>query len=837
MAVTFLTNEDKTELENKINSINSSSGEYYVTPQMFGAKGDGVTDDAVAIAQALASSKTVVFDGMKTYAVGSTITIPADANVDFRGATIVPMGNHDVIRVMPGSNIENLIVKCTDVPDWDSSVMVFYGGDFFRATNPTRISNAKLYNDVTYNDGFENTGNGLYVYVDEAGQFIEGLAIVDLLTHGFGKGVYIKGMDVSAENGNGKVAFIGANNFCRYWSFKDTYGIYIIGGHSLNRLTNNFFSDMNIQSDSYGGTKYGIYCAGSGVFANRFSGCLYDFFFMNKNDPIKAIYFGMETNNNHVDTDAGTVYDLGYVTDLGINNRVENTAWRGKIQIPNGYSGVGMIGNQDDILAFADKRMICTLESLDGEPRYGTLSDVFDPTPFRVLSYAETFSGTSDRKARITINFKKSVKEITNFILQFVRRCIPSTVKVTFYGDKEVRTVYDTNDNYNQVVVINPPMCDYSYDYESPVTNVAKIVVEIGGFSFIDSKGDGTIKEWALERIMATGSDATGNTWLRTDGGKIFGNVEYAENFGPVITGANGKKYMLTVSTDGALLPVEMPETEEEVPDVATLVPTMAAGPAWYDVDSSGMAQNELTSVTFNAAYEADGNEDASWFCDEDGVGNIVAFRTGTDVVIVPTTGSDKVRVNTNSKYMFANDGTNANFASLASIAGTDMWVADKNTEMNYICAKTPISAPISIPSGVTYMPYAFQNCSALTAPPELPEGMLSLLSAFIGCSQMQYLPDVPSTVTNMNYTFNGCTAATKAPSIIPTGVTTMESTFRGCNNISGTIEINAVKINNYAGCFHFAGSKTSGIVLTGSSPYLAELAATDANGKVTVAS
>lgn len=833
MSVTFLTNEDKALIDQQITELSEEMAKQ-ATPESFGAKGDGVTDDATAIAQALQSGQNVVFDGTKTYAVGSTITIPADAHVDFRGATVVPMGNHDVIRVMPGSFIENLIVRCTDVPDWDSSVMVFYGGDFFRATNPTRVSNVKLYNDVTYDDGVENMGNGLYAYVDEAGQFIEGLAIVDLLTHGFGKGIYIKGMDASAENGNGKVAFIGANNFCRYWSFKDSYGIYIIGGHVLNRLTNNFFSDMNIQAESSGGAKYGIYCRDG--FANRFSGCLYDFFFMNKQSPTKAIYFGVGSNNNHVDTDAGTVYDLGYVTDLGINNRVENTAWRGRIQIPNGYNGVGMIGNQDDILAFADKRMNCTLESLDGEPRYGTLSDVFDPTPFRVLDYAETFSGTSDRKARITINFKKSVKEITNFILQFVRRCIPSTVKVTFYGDKEVRTVYDTNDNYNQVIVINPVMCNYSVGYDSPVWNVAKIVVEIGGFSLLDSTGTGSLKEWALERIMATGSDAAGNTWLRTDGGKIFGNVEYAENYGPVVTGANGKKYMLTVSADGALLPVEVPETEEEAPDVATLIPTMAAGNAWYNADSSGMAQNEITSVTFNAAYEADGNEDASWFCDEDGVGNIVAFRTGTDVVIVPTTGSDKVRVNANSKYMFANDGTNANFASLAAIAGTDMWVADKNTEMNYICAKTPISAPISIPSGVTYMQYAFQNCSALTAPPELPEGVLSLLTAFQGCSNMQFLPDVPSTVTNMSYAFNGCTEATKAPSVIPANVTELESTFRNCVKIEGAIEINADHLGAYNNCFYNAGRDGAGLVLTGNSSVLAELAATGTNGKVTVA-
>ena len=232
------------------------------SPEYFGAVGDGVTDDSAAIAQALAASKNVVFDGDKTYAVGSTIVIPADSMVDFRGATIVPLGNHDVIRVMPGSQIENLIVRCTNVPGWDSSVMVFYGGDYFRASNPTRINNVKLYNDVTYNDGVENNGNGLYLYVDAPGQFVEGLSVNDLLTTGFGKGVFINGLDPNAEYTSNLVAFIGANNFCKYWSFKDTYGIYIESEHALDRMTSNFFSDMNIQAGGHGNSKYAIYCNG-----------------------------------------------------------------------------------------------------------------------------------------------------------------------------------------------------------------------------------------------------------------------------------------------------------------------------------------------------------------------------------------------------------------------------------------------------------------------------------------------------------------------------------------------------------------------------------------------
>jgi parallel beta-helix repeat protein len=56
----------------------------------FGAIGDGVTNDAVAIQLALNSgAKTVLFDGDKTYAITAIIQIPSGVTVDFQGAKII----------------------------------------------------------------------------------------------------------------------------------------------------------------------------------------------------------------------------------------------------------------------------------------------------------------------------------------------------------------------------------------------------------------------------------------------------------------------------------------------------------------------------------------------------------------------------------------------------------------------------------------------------------------------------------------------------------------------------------------------------------------------------
>ena len=134
-------------------------------------------------------------------------------------------------------------------------------------------------------------------------------------------------------------------------------------------------------------------------------------------------------------------------------------------------------------------------------------------------------------------------------------------------------------------------------------------------------------------------------------------------------------------------------------------------------------------------------------------------------------------------------------------------------------------------------MGYAFHECYKLMEPPVLPDGLFNLLSAFSNCIGMQSLPEIPRTVTNMNYTFTNCNSATKAPSEIPASVTGMESTFRLCAKLTGTIEINATTINNYNLVFDRAGRDSDGIVLAGSCPILAELAATKGtDGKVTVA-
>lgn len=801
-------------------------------PEAFGAKGDGVTDDSAAIAQAFASGKNVVFDGTKTYAVGSTITIPADSFVDFRGATVVPNGNHDVIRVMPGSLVENVVVRCGGVAGWDSSAIVLYGGDHFRAINPTKICNVKLYCNTGSAAGTTTQGVGVKLYGDKFGDFVEGVTIEEAMTYGFGIGMLFAGVPDDMENPTGDLVFIGANKFRGYWSFYDNCAISMPNKFPTTHVTNNIFTDLQIEPKNVpqkeNQSSYGIYCQG---FSNYFEGCLYDFF-----HDHTAVYFGVHSNNNVLKSTSGLVYAIenaNWYEDLGDCNHVVVLAREHKNAVPYSATTPCINGNQDDCLAFIDKKSDCTLESFDAEPVSGSLSNVFNPSPRYTLRYRTINPEANDRRARITINLRTAIGRLSNFYLQFYSA--PKSVKVTYYNAADAVVVYDTTRNTNKLIGVCTPY-SFAENYEY---NVAKIVIELGGFNRIIAEGAQTYGEWELVRVMAVDSYFTGNTWMRNDGGNVYGDIKFGYGNGMVLTDENGKRYKLTVSTSGVLETTEYVEPEEESPEVATLIPKLKAGAAWYDTDVAGVAQSEITRIVFDPAYVSTGTEDAKWACDEDSNGNIMAYRNGTTVTIKSTTGSEGVKLNENSSYMFANDGTNANFAALTEVRGTEYLKANKNTSVAQICImSSKLTTFEHMPEGVTDMNLAFRLCSALSSAPALPIGLVNLANAFSACSNLRELPPIPHGVTNMAYTFNGCTNATVLMPTIPTTVTTMEGTFNSCLKLEGTVEVNAAGINSYSNCFKNAGrDATNGIVLTGSCPILADLAATADGGKVTVAS
>lgn len=104
MAVTFLTNEDKTIIDGQINQLSEEIDDvsHYVTPQMFGAVADGVADDTVAINAALSTGHNVYFpEGVYKTTSQISALVPCKISMampyPISGSENYPKTNDDVV--------------------------------------------------------------------------------------------------------------------------------------------------------------------------------------------------------------------------------------------------------------------------------------------------------------------------------------------------------------------------------------------------------------------------------------------------------------------------------------------------------------------------------------------------------------------------------------------------------------------------------------------------------------------------------------------------------------------------------------------------------------------
>lgn len=82
----------------------------YVTPEMYGAVGDGVTDDTEAIQQALTECRNVRFDTNKIYGISTTLNVPDNITIDLCGSTIKNITEAPFIMLQI-EDVENVIIK------------------------------------------------------------------------------------------------------------------------------------------------------------------------------------------------------------------------------------------------------------------------------------------------------------------------------------------------------------------------------------------------------------------------------------------------------------------------------------------------------------------------------------------------------------------------------------------------------------------------------------------------------------------------------------------------------------------------------------------------------
>ena len=84
----------------------------FVTPEQFGAIGDGETDDTAAIRRALATKQAVMFRCGKTYKITDSLTVYSGQIVDLNGATITMTADKPIfVKPSDLSAVSNVVIR------------------------------------------------------------------------------------------------------------------------------------------------------------------------------------------------------------------------------------------------------------------------------------------------------------------------------------------------------------------------------------------------------------------------------------------------------------------------------------------------------------------------------------------------------------------------------------------------------------------------------------------------------------------------------------------------------------------------------------------------------
>lgn len=135
----------------------------FVTPEMFGAKGDGVTDDTEAIQNAFDFGSSIRFDGSKTYLINSAIHVNEGNDIDFNNCTIICAGSDGLDVSMPsGSQKHNMLpiyIRNLNIQGNGSNTLIYWN-NVLKST----IENIRFYNfgiGFDFVSGYETYGNNL----------------------------------------------------------------------------------------------------------------------------------------------------------------------------------------------------------------------------------------------------------------------------------------------------------------------------------------------------------------------------------------------------------------------------------------------------------------------------------------------------------------------------------------------------------------------------------------------------------------------------------------------------------------------------------------------------
>ena len=185
-------------LNNKIDEINSqlnTSVQKIITPEMFGAVGDGITNDFEAIKKCFSYSNVIInFGKSKIYSIDSV-------GIETNAQNIIINGNNSIIKISDKNIVLNTIYNSVG-SEKDRTIVMFYGDNveinniYFDANNENNfiLYNGKKYYGLQKDIVSDLPNSPNYLTIDTIIARGNNFKITNCIFDGFGNGVQCGGV-------------------------------------------------------------------------------------------------------------------------------------------------------------------------------------------------------------------------------------------------------------------------------------------------------------------------------------------------------------------------------------------------------------------------------------------------------------------------------------------------------------------------------------------------------------------------------------------------------------------------------------------------------------------
>jgi hypothetical protein len=491
-------------LGERLNDLSLSLAQiaYYATS--FGAKGDGTSDDTLAIQNAIdyaftnGGGRVLVSSGdFKTSAkitVKQKVTLVLNYNT-----TILPSGDFDVFHIKPNGGVTGGKIDAKNVANFTKSMIYLEAiTDRYESDN----EQCGVTGTILQGNKSNPTGIGIKLFAGANGKCITWATFSKMNIANLSVGILLK-VDMATVGST----WVTANTFDSIGLTNLEYGIRIEGSSYMpNIVSGNNFTNFQIQPTAR--TKRVIYCEGG---MNQFIGTIWDVYVM----PEKvAVEFTANAEGNTLQS--GLRID-DYVMNLGKVNQIisgANQSIPGTIIRPNSTYSKMFVGDQDDYLAHGIKRGF-TITQISGPIAGGSLSPMLDINGDAATAWVNI---TADNPVVLEINMEASPATYLQMVgINTGYSRFPKNIKIEGYDGTSLTwtTLLDKANNTNPYIISNT-----SYG----ITNCTKLKI-----TFSEAiNADGTIR---FNRIFAQASGKYGMTWFPRNGGSLYGDLTLVDSY------------------------------------------------------------------------------------------------------------------------------------------------------------------------------------------------------------------------------------------------------------------------------------------------------------------